>query len=152
MKNNDCPLFGRDVFYSKPKPKRKEQKPKPVKTKYVYLPMKQRQIKVALVGVELLEGEEWAIIPQAPDYIVSNYGRVYNMKAMRLIKHYIRAGRSTHYVRLRSTEGKRLTLSIHKLTYELFGSSYIAHLDDDERSIDVNIGYGAPYISDEAPY
>lgn len=153
MSNKDCPLFGRDLFAPKTKAEkeRKAKKPRQVEKRYIYVPSKQEQIKVALRGVEPIEGEEWAVIPLAPTYIISSHGRIYNMKRMNSLKPYRHYNRGDLYARVHAPDGRRLMLSIHKLTLELFGVSYWAHRDDDP-VVDVNTGYNAPRISNEAPY
>lgn len=151
MENINCPLFGADIFAPKPKKEKKLKKRKEVEKKYIYLPMKQEKIRVPLGKLEPIEGEEWAVIPQAPDFIISTHGRIFNMRTMRSLTPYRQNDRRYLYARVNDVEGRRLMLSIHKLTYQLFGASYLIYQDDGQ-VVDVNIGYSAPHISDEAPY
>lgn len=76
--------------------------------------------------MELLVGEEYKIIDEAPNYIVTNFGRVFNRITDRPIKPYI-CGKSVknyhcvnYYQIVIYNHGKRLRFKLHRLVATYF--------------------------------
>lgn len=85
-----------------------------------------------------LDGEEWMIIQESPNYSVSNMGRVRNNRTNRLIKP---VDKTSKYIRVRIIcDGKKKTYYLHRLVYCTFHNDYdlegyvIDHIDNDPRN------------------
>lgn len=80
-----------------------------------------------------LPGEEWRIIPMAPDYEVSNMGRVKSDKSGRLL----RLDHNQKYLRIAFSPNTRHHYYIHRLVWCVFNDCYdldgyvIDHLNSD---------------------
>lgn len=81
-----------------------------------------------------LEGEEWRIIPDHPDYLISSCGRVRNQRTNRLLK----IDQNQRYSRVSFADKKHYY--IHRLVYCVFNNDYdlsnyvIDHIDNDPRN------------------
>lgn len=80
------------------------------------------------------EGEEWLVIPDHPQYSVSNMGRVRNNKTNRLLK----IDNTSKYSRISFSDKRHYYL--HRLVYCVFNNDYnlenfvIDHIDADPRN------------------
>ena len=89
-----------------------------------------------------LDGEIWKIIPEAINYKVSSYGRVWNTKTNNILHPSLACG--YYKVRL-SNEGKTIDRMIHHLVYKIFNEDYnftkndvIDHIDGNKLNNNLN--------------
>lgn len=66
--------------------------------------------------------EEWKELDEYPGYLISNYGKVYNLNYFRLLK-WCFSGNGYPFVNLKNREGKTKQPAVHRLVAENFVSN-----------------------------
>lgn len=87
--------------------------------------------------IDYVDGEVWKVCKDYPNYIISNYARVFSLYQQRLLKPYPAPykNRSDYlYVKLTKQKGDKFGLKLHRLVAELFvdnpeNKKYVHHID-----------------------
>ena len=92
--------------------------------------------------IENLENEEWREIKNYPLYLISNFGRVMNIKTKRLLKFAVK---SSGYLQVHLwKDGKGKTFDVHQLVYKSFypnvntAGYVINHIDGNKNNNFIN--------------
>jgi hypothetical protein len=72
-------------------------------------------------SLEFLDGEQWKVVPGFHDYLVSNMGRVFSLKASKLLVPDYKRNDYANYVL--SSDGKNAHILGHRMVYEAFRGS-----------------------------
>lgn len=67
--------------------------------------------------VKLRTEEEWKVIPEHPDYFISNWGRVWSDHNNMILKNHLERN---GYLSIRLSDNKKCTKRIHRLVAEVF--------------------------------
>ena len=72
-------------------------------------------------SLEFLDGEQWKVVPGFHDYLVSNMGRVFSLKASKLLVPDYKRNDYANYVLF--SNGKNAHILGHRMVYEAFRGS-----------------------------
>jgi len=87
---------------------------------------------------EYLYSDEWGILPNFSDYLISCYGEVYRISDQAFLIRGEGLISEYHHVNLRDDFGRRYSTGVHRLVAECFVPgktlirSYVNHLDEDK--------------------
>ena len=73
--------------------------------------------------IDYIEGEVWKVSKDFPNYIISNYGRVFSLYQLRLLKPYVcpfKGKQDYLYVKLTKCKGEKESIKLHRLVAETF--------------------------------
>lgn len=73
--------------------------------------------------IDYIEGEDWKVSKDFPNYIISSYGRVFSLYQERLLKPYVcpfKGKMDYLYVKLTKCKGQKESIRLHKLVAETF--------------------------------
>lgn len=85
---------------------------------------------------QLYDDEIWKNIPNYPNYMISNYGRIFSNNYNKILKQYINK-EGYYYVTL-YCDSKPKTLTVHRLVALCFidnpnNYQYVNHLDENKK-------------------